>query len=607
LKCSTHEEVRALRELAQCQNIMKLEEHFTSPGVNEVWARLEYMEGGNLRSFLRGLRPRKAPEDAARFVLAQVLAGLAEMHRLGWMHRDIKAENIGFTKPSISRNGHLECSVKLLDFDTAVPIPGSGGKLQEIIGTVENMAPEVYEGSYDEKADLWSFGVVAFEVLFGFRPFNDASIDHVQEMIRNWSKYLVIPYDASDETSSFLSVLLANPKDRFSSAQASRHTWLDSAYDPACISLAAAELSDVLERETEPLVSGAMLSARMPSKRNSSPHEGALERRSSLPVPLLHQDVEKLAPRRASAFASSSLAAEDEVASLSRIRRSLSDWNAPVLGRVYGLADASVSRNPMVVPRCEVPGHCAETSSYVGPNYEGDAKENQGGPDYVAEDHSNYLQRIRSRNAEVMRVAGELAAPKARPSSSKARVAPSAPMEQGDTAPQASSTETSACAAHLALSTSQLRKRVEASQLRVNTESEAWAGESPTGGHLRGAKQRVRDLLSRFATAVDSEATSTPSQAPSEPLNATSPVAVRAAGSPASIQPESEPTPTSKDPTELPVSSPEAWLEQHRRRTQTLLGRLRLASEVVETGRPASHQGQAVTQQDEHASSRVWV
>tara|TARA_B100000768_G_C11115451_1_gene305173 strand:+ start:407 stop:745 length:339 start_codon:yes stop_codon:yes gene_type:complete len=96
--------------------------------------------------------------------------------------------------------------VKLLDFDIAVPLPGNGNMLTDVVGTVENMAPEVFGGCYDERADSWSVGIVAYEMLFGYRPFNDASTDRIQEMVQNWQRYLCIPSDSSKDASSFLHV-----------------------------------------------------------------------------------------------------------------------------------------------------------------------------------------------------------------------------------------------------------------------------------------------------------------------------------------------------------------------------------------------------------------
>eukprot|EP00747_Dinoflagellata_sp_TGD_P181551 gnl/TRDRNA2_/TRDRNA2_35425_c0_seq1.p1 gnl/TRDRNA2_/TRDRNA2_35425_c0~~gnl/TRDRNA2_/TRDRNA2_35425_c0_seq1.p1 ORF type:complete len:493 (-),score=54.01 gnl/TRDRNA2_/TRDRNA2_35425_c0_seq1:58-1455(-) len=241
LKRSTMHEVKALMELHQCQHVVSLREHFSGCAdlrqEDAVWARLECLEAGTLRTLVRARLPGKVPDVTARFLISEVLAGLDELHSRGWMHRDVKAENIGLsTLPGSAFGQHSEaevgCRVKLLDFDSAVQVT-PGCELSEVIGTVENMAPEVYEGSYDERADLWSLGVVAYELLFGYRPFNDACVDHVEEMVRNWQRYLVLPFDAEEAPSAFVRSLLSERRDRPSSWQASQHTWLTGSSSPS--------------------------------------------------------------------------------------------------------------------------------------------------------------------------------------------------------------------------------------------------------------------------------------------------------------------------------------------------------------------------------------
>jgi len=232
LKQSTLGEVEALQELRSCKHVITLVEHMIDANVSEdasVWARLEWLRGGCLRSFMRDSRNSSrggVPEDMAQFLAGEVLTGLCELHERSWMHRDVKAENIGlcipYTDPRIQPRS---CTVKLLDFDCAVFVH-PGEKLTEVIGTVENMAPEVFQGSYDKLADCWSLGVVAFELLYSYRPFNDTSLDGIEEMITNWQCYLVLPFDAAPAPSSFIRRLLVGCESRMSSSIALDHDWM---------------------------------------------------------------------------------------------------------------------------------------------------------------------------------------------------------------------------------------------------------------------------------------------------------------------------------------------------------------------------------------------
>jgi len=604
LKQSVQEEVRALRALAQCRNIVKLEEYFTNPGINEVWVRLEWLDGGSLRSFLRGLRPSKPSEDAARFLLGEVLEGLQEIHRHGWMHRDIKAENIGLTKPDVASDGRFECSVKLLDFDTATPTLGSGGKLTEVIGTVENMAPEVYAGSYDEKADLWSYGIVLFEVLCGYRPFNDPSIDQIEEMIKNWQRYLVIPSDASENAASFLRSLLTSAKERLSASQAARHPWQRGARDSMNMSLAAAALSDVLQKEKDARDTTSF-NSRMSCVSSgislAPPRSPGRHHRGSLPASLPQKTASPMkAMRRASEFTRSTPELDDdneEVESLSRIRRSLSEWNAPSIGRVYGemhlesridaFCSASDRRSKFRHREATVSEASADSSKHAG-NQRGnrvrDSPPQQSVDDWCIvdapedldvgpssdEDYSEYLRRVRERTQEVVRAANLAAAAAPPPRLSAVFPIPS----QNQSSPSSHSNP---------------RRSSDTSTERYEEPETPTGNESPLA-HLKGAQQKMKDLLSRLSNASSSGAEAVSSrargsnstsprshQAPTTPVSRLAPLN----RSPDSNQPESEPTPSPKEVAER-TASPEAWLAQQRRRTEKLLGRLRLASEGVE-------------------------
>lgn len=143
------------------------------------------------------------------------------------MHRDVKAENIGLSHalPNDQSCITSSCRVKLIDFDSAAMVP-QHGSLTEVIGTVENMAPEVFEASYDERADCWSLGVVCHQLLFGYRPFNDVSVEGIEEMVRNWRQYLHLSTESTDEPTEFIRSLLVDRTDRPSSSDALQLPWI---------------------------------------------------------------------------------------------------------------------------------------------------------------------------------------------------------------------------------------------------------------------------------------------------------------------------------------------------------------------------------------------
>jgi serine/threonine protein kinase len=121
----------------------------------------EYFEGQNLKYIASNLSETDLVE-----ILSQVKNGLNYLHQNGWVHRDIKAENI-----LVNKTGEA-WTVKLIDIENLGQI-GYFPKL--IIGTTEFMAPEISSSSALTKAqDYWAFGCMIYELLFhkpmfGFR------------------------------------------------------------------------------------------------------------------------------------------------------------------------------------------------------------------------------------------------------------------------------------------------------------------------------------------------------------------------------------------------------------------------------------------------------
>jgi len=155
---------------------------------------MELVEGGTLRDVLRaragggrasiagsagdrGARPARATVGqgaigvpAAFAVLEPVLAGLAEAHRLGLVHRDVKPENV-----LISRAGE----VKVADFGLVTAAAHAGAShVGTIMGTVTYLSPEqVATGAADARSDVYAVGILLYELLTGEPPYTgDTSI-----------------------------------------------------------------------------------------------------------------------------------------------------------------------------------------------------------------------------------------------------------------------------------------------------------------------------------------------------------------------------------------------------------------------------------------------
>jgi len=190
----------------------------------------ELLEGESLRARLRSgpVPPRKATDYAV-----QVARGLAAAHDKGIVHRDLKPENL-----FITRDGHVKILdfglVKLMDgrlpFDNrgavdehAPTLPVTPTEPGRILGTVGYMAPEQVRGaSGDHRSDIFSFGVILYEMLAGRAPFRgDSPIETLNAILKDDPAELIdlgvnVP-PALDRVVRHC--LEKNPDDRFQSAR----------------------------------------------------------------------------------------------------------------------------------------------------------------------------------------------------------------------------------------------------------------------------------------------------------------------------------------------------------------------------------------------------
>jgi serine/threonine protein kinase len=143
---------------------------------DEAYIVMELLSGESLAALLHRQGPLE-PEAAAT-LLAQVGEGLEHVHGAAVVHRDLKPENIFIVDDGGSK------IAKIVDFGVAKPVLPRGSTARRtgfdtlIVGTPQYMSPEQTRGcaELDHRADVWSFGVVAYECLLGFPPFSGKNL-----------------------------------------------------------------------------------------------------------------------------------------------------------------------------------------------------------------------------------------------------------------------------------------------------------------------------------------------------------------------------------------------------------------------------------------------
>lgn len=166
------------------------------PYADPAYLAMEYVPGTSLRQLISNKQLK--PEDAVA-VMRQVLAGLGYAHARHLVHRDIKPENILVHERAFREGFGVEGVIKVTDFGLGRAATNTAGSIaysqsmdtpeaREIAGTLDYMAPEQRAGAdVDTRADLYSCGVVLYEMLTGERP---AGTDVPSDLNRSLPKYL---------------------------------------------------------------------------------------------------------------------------------------------------------------------------------------------------------------------------------------------------------------------------------------------------------------------------------------------------------------------------------------------------------------------------------
>ena len=164
---------------------------------------MEYCTGGEL--FERIVQKKRFNENIVCNLIFKIASAIHHCHSLGIVHRDLKPENILF------ENKSEFSEIKLIDFGLSRKILNEDD-LHSIVGSPFYVAPEVLEGNYDEKCDIWSIGVITYCLLSGRPPFYSESREELFKKIKkeNVSFSKKIWENISIDAMEYIKMLLNN-------------------------------------------------------------------------------------------------------------------------------------------------------------------------------------------------------------------------------------------------------------------------------------------------------------------------------------------------------------------------------------------------------------
>lgn len=185
---------------------------------------MEWLEGRTLEAEIKS-RKTFTPEDAAK-ILSDIADALHTAHEQGIIHRDIKPSNIHLGREE-------KITVKVLDFGIAKVISSASQAMaSRIAGTLEYASPEqVSGGMIDRRSDIYSLGVMMYQMLVGELPFKATSEAHLIQMhlMEPPPKLTEKRRDLSEKVSAVIERAMAKqPEDRFQSVLEFNRAFFDS-------------------------------------------------------------------------------------------------------------------------------------------------------------------------------------------------------------------------------------------------------------------------------------------------------------------------------------------------------------------------------------------
>eukprot|EP00182_Erythrolobus_australicus_P005889 CAMPEP_0185833704 /NCGR_PEP_ID=MMETSP1353-20130828/3328_1 /TAXON_ID=1077150 /ORGANISM="Erythrolobus australicus, Strain CCMP3124" /LENGTH=564 /DNA_ID=CAMNT_0028532027 /DNA_START=88 /DNA_END=1782 /DNA_ORIENTATION=+ len=275
---------------------------------SKLYYCMEYMAGGEFFRMLQRQKDRRLNEDAARLYAAEVVLALEYLHRMGFVYRDLKPENVlmrgdghialadfDLSKQAVTVQPKLvdrklslaerlkgslalkKSNSKLDMLELVAPEPVLAGDSKSFVGTAEYIAPEVISGvSQTPAVDWWTLGIFIYEMIFGVVPFQGATQkDTFENVMKQELKFPSVVPVSRDCKDLIRRLLNRDPSKRlgaeFGAAEIKSHKWfsginfalirnVEAPIRPVVRSMSAAAMNEALSTLADLDVSSSAIS-----------------------------------------------------------------------------------------------------------------------------------------------------------------------------------------------------------------------------------------------------------------------------------------------------------------------------------------------------------
>ncbi|KAF5391909.1 hypothetical protein D9757_001747 [Collybiopsis confluens] len=187
-----------------------------------VWIVMELAQGGSVLSLMKASKDGCLEEKFVSVIIREVLIGLSYLHKVPVIHRDMKAANILVTATG---------KVMICDFGVSALLATTSSKRNTLTGTPYWMAPEVVQAVpvYDTKADIWSLGIMIYEMVKGSPPHSNLDKFKVMDLIPRAKPPRLTDAEAGKDMRDFMSFCLKEaPIERLPADELLKTKWIKS-------------------------------------------------------------------------------------------------------------------------------------------------------------------------------------------------------------------------------------------------------------------------------------------------------------------------------------------------------------------------------------------